>query len=426
MHDTHLNRRVFVKAGGLALVSLGLDPLFLTRAAYALHHNGNRAGARKTLICVFQRGAVDGLNMIVPHGDSIYYEERPAIAVPRPGKEGGALDLDGHFGLHPALGSLLPLYRDGSLSVVHAVGSPAPTRSHFDAQDFMESGTPGRKGTPDGWLGRCLEHEHEHEDTPFRGVALGPHLPLSLRGTQSALAVEDLQSFGVGGPAGRSRGGDRIASAFEELYRGSASGIVATSSEEAFEAARMLRDADVGRLSPDRGADYPRTPFGQAMRQLAQLIKSDLGLEIGFADVGGWDTHVNQGASEGQLAFRLGDFGNSLAAFATDLGPRMADVMVLTMSEFGRTIRENGSHGTDHGRATAMMVMGAGTNGGKVLGRWPSLDPEQRIDGRDLAVTTDFRDLFSEVVARHLGATDLPAIFPGFAPDATRWVGAVR
>lgn len=423
MGNTSIDRRVFVKAGGLALVSLGLDPIFLTRAAYAVRRGDGPADRKKTLICVFQRGAVDGLTMVVPHGDRFYYADRPGIAVPRPGQGGGALELDGHFGLHPALAGLLPYYRDGSLAIVHAVGSPTPSRSHFDAQDFMESGTPGVKSTRDGWLNRYMAHADDHEDTPFRGVAMGSQLPRALLGTAAALAIQDLRTFGIRAPGGA---GDRITAAFEELYGGSASGMVASSAEEGFEAIRMLRSANSTGRDPGNGARYPGGEFGSQMRQLAQLIKSDIGLEIGFASVGGWDTHANQGASQGQLATRLRQFGDTLAAFARDLGPRMADVVVLTMSEFGRTVAENGNRGTDHGRATAMLVLGGNANGGKVLGRWPTLDPERRADGRDLAVTTDFRDLFGEILVKHLGAASLAQVFPGYGGSVDRWVGAMR
>ena len=424
MDPVRIDRRVFMKAGGMALISLGLDPVFITRAAYAVKKRDNASNRQKTLVCIFQRGAVDGLSMVVPHGDAFYYRERPRIAVPPPGREGGALDLDGYFGLHPGLEALKPLFKDGSLGFIHAVGSPESTRSHFDAQDYMESGTPGVKSTRDGWLNRFLVHSREHIETPFRGVAMGPQLPRSLRGSAPALAIQNLQSFGI--RSGRPVTRDRLTAAFEELYQASSTGLMASSSREAFEAVRMLREANVSRYRPANGAEYPGGRFGNAMRQVAQLIRSNLGVEIAFADVGGWDTHVNQGTSQGQLAFRLSDFGNTLAAFAQDLGERMADVVVLTMSEFGRTVGENGNVGTDHGHATAMVVMGGDTNGGKVLGNWPTLDPERRFERRDLAVTTDFRDLFGEVLIRHLGSADLSAIFPGYRSDANRWVGALR
>jgi uncharacterized protein (DUF1501 family) len=411
--DGGMDRRVFVKAGGLALVALGLDPIFLTRAAYATTRGLGAANGKKTLVCIFQRGAVDGLNMVVPHGDPFYYRERPRIAIPRPGAEGGALDLDGHFGLHPALQPLEPLYRSGTLAIVHAVGSPDHTRSHFDAQDYMESGTPGIKSTRDGWLNRVLQTQHalEHRETPFRGVALGQELPRALRGAAPALAIDNLQAFGLRAPEPAR---DRLTAAFEELYQGSATGLVASSSAEAFEAVRMLKSVNPGQYAPANGAEYPRGPLASSLRQIAQLITADLGVEIAFADVGGWDTHVNQGASEGQLAQHLAEFGQALAAFSRDVGERMRDVVVLTMSEFGRTVAENGTAGTDHGHATAMFVLGGDVRGGKVYGAWPTLDPAQRFEGRDLAVTTDFRDLFADVLAGHLGAADLRTVFPGY------------
>ncbi len=422
--DHRLTRRVFVKAGALSLVSLGFDPLFLGRAAYAQQAPGRGPGA-KTLVCIFQRGAVDGLSMVVPCFEDWYYRERSRIVVPRPGSGPGAgLDLDGRFALHPRLEALKPLYDAGQLAIVHAVGSPDPSRSHFDAQDFMESGTPGVKTTDDGWLNRCLQHDREHRDTPFRGVAMGPELPRSLQGSAPALAVGDLQAFGIraGPPAVR----DKLTAAFEELWSGQESGIVASTAAESFEAVRMLRAANPAQYLPANGAVYPPGPFGHALLQVAQLIKSDLGVEILFVDVGGWDTHVNQGAGEGgQLAGRLQDFAGSLAALARDLGERMADVVVLTMSEFGRTVRENGTAGTDHGHATAMFALGGGVRGGRVVGTWPGLAPEQRYEQRDLAVTTDFRDLFAEVVDRHLGVQQLDAVFPGFATSPERYPGVL-
>jgi len=223
-------------------------------------------------------------------------------------------------------------------------------------------------------------------------------------------------------PAGR----DRLTRAFEELYAGSATGLLSTSSREAFEAVQTLKRLDPAQYRPADGVDYPRGRLGKALLEIAQLIKADVGLQVAFADATGWDTHVNQGASEGQLAARLDELGLALAAFARDLGARMRDVVVCTMSEFGRTVRENGNSGTDHGHATAMLVLGGPVNGGNMLGKWPGLDPAQRFEGRDVAVTTDFRDLFAELVSRHLGARDLGAIFPGFTADQARFPGVIR
>lgn len=413
-----ISRRAFMRGGALALVSFGLDPLFLDRAAYAVPPLRHGLARGKTLVCLFQRGAVDGLSMVVPHGDPAYYRDRPRIAIPR----AAVHDLDGHFGLHPRLAGLLPWWSAGSLAIVHAVGSPDPTRSHFDAQDYMESGTPGRKSTADGWGNRYCRHHAEHTDTPFRAVAFGPQLPRTLAGSAPALAIDDLRTFGV---QARPGGQDRLSRAFEALYEGSATGLLATSSHEGFEAIRMLREADPARSAPANGVQYPPGRLGQSLRQVAQLIRGDLGLELAFADVGGWDTHVNQGADQGQLGQRLDELGSALTAFATDLGEKLADVVVLTMSEFGRTVRENGTAGTDHGRGTAMMVLGGGVRGGRVLGRWPGLAPEQLEDGRDLAVTTDFRDLFAEILTSHLGARDLAAVFPGHQVSPDRFPGVM-
>jgi uncharacterized protein (DUF1501 family) len=401
------------------LVSYGLDPLFLDRAAYALTRRTAAPPSRRTLVCLFQRGAVDGLSMIVPHGEAEYYQERPRIAIPRQ----SLVDLDGHFGLHPQLAPLKPFWDAGSLTAIHAVGSPDATRSHFDAQDYMESGTPGVKSTSDGWANRYCQHAEEHRDTPFRAVAFGPQLPRLLAGSAPSLAIDDLRSFGLRVPGATQ---DKLTRAFESLYQGGATGLLASSAEESFEAIRMLKTANPTGLSPEHGAQYPRGKLGESLQQIAQLIKADLGVEIAFADVSGWDTHVNQGNDQGQLAVRLTELGQALAAFATDLGERMADVCVLTMSEFGRTIRENGTNGTDHGHATAMLVLGGNVKGGRVAGKWPGLAPEARFEGRDVAVTTDFRDLFAEILTRHLGARDLSAVFPGYAVSESRFPGVLK
>ena len=413
-----LSRRAFLKAGGLAMVSYGLDPLFLARATYAQPGPAARSG--RVLVCLFQRGAVDGLSMLVPHGDAHYYKERPNIAIP----ESAAIDLDGRFALHPALAPLKPLWDARVLAPIHAIGSPDPTRSHFDAQDYMESGTPGVKATADGWLNRYCQHQREHDETPFRAVSFGPELPRILTGSAPSLAIGDLRAFGVRAANDATR--DRLTRAFEQLYETAPTGLLASSAQEGFEAANMLKKIEPERYVPEHGTSYPNGRFGQSLLQIAQLIKAGVGLEIAFADVGGWDTHVNQGSEQGQLAARLGDFANGLAAFAQDLGDRMNDVVVVTCSEFGRTIAENGSSGTDHGRATAMLVMGGPVKGGRVLGRWPGLAMEARFEGRDLAVTTDFRDLFAELLGRHLGAGSLEAVFPGHAIEPGRFVGALR
>jgi uncharacterized protein (DUF1501 family) len=400
------SRRVFMKNGGLALLSLGFAPAFLARTVEAAG-----AARRKILIAIFQRGAVDGLNMVVPFGEREYYAARPSIAIPKPNDPEGAVDLDGFFGLHPRLAPLKPLWDSHQLAIVHASGSPDGTRSHFDAQDYMETATPGVKSTQDGWLNRCL-HAREHASaTPFRAVALATQLPRSLQGLEPALAIGQIGQFGI--RAGQAT--DMLQASFESEYAAAADKVLNRTGGEAFDAVKMLKSADPSKYQPENGAEYPRSGYGEALRQIAQLVKADVGLEVAFAEAGGWDTHVNQGSSAGQLAARLDDFSRGIAALARDLGDRMGDVVILTMSEFGRAVAENGNRGTDHGHGNAMFIIGGqNVRGGKVYGRWPGLAREQRYDGRDLAVTTDFRSVFAEVVRGHLGVADTRGIFPGF------------
>jgi uncharacterized protein (DUF1501 family) len=408
-----------VKSGAVALVTMGLSPSFLRRTAMGMEPLARKG---KVLICLFQRGAADALNVVVPHGERAYYGLRPNIAIPQPlrGAAGArslpaaeaVIDLDGFFGLHPALAPLKPLWDSGLLAPVHAVGSPSTTRSHFDAQDYMESGTPDAKGTTDGWLNRYLATSGTCEQCaprPFRAVAMTPQTPRILEGAAPAVAMNSLDEFAV-----RSAGGDQIAR-LEALYRTGSADLVHGTGQEMFEAVKMLKAANPTQYAAQNGAEYPKSQFGQRLRQIAQLIKSGVGLEIAFADVGGWDTHVNQGGATGQLAQRLDDFAKSIAALSADLGDRMQDVVVLTMSEFGRMARQNGNGGTDHGHAGAMFVIGGPVHGRKVYGRWPGLEAEQLYEGRDLALTTDFRAVFSEIAAKHLGATNLGAMFPGFS-----------
>ena len=405
-----VSRRVFLKNGGLALVSLGFAPEFLARTVAA-------AGPtrRRVLVTVFQRGAVDGLNMVVPFGERDYYSSRPTIAIAPPGRDTQcALDLDGFFGLHPRLAPLKALYDARQLAIVHACGSPDGTRSHFDAQDYMETATPGVKSTPDGWLNRYL-HVKEHEaQTPFRAVALAPQLPRAMQGLAPALAIGQIDRFGI--RAGQAS--DMLQSSFESEYAAAADRVLHSTGREAFEAIRMLKQADPSRYTPENGAEYPRSAYGDALRQIAQLVKAEVGLEIAFAESGNWDHHVNEGAAIGQLAVRLDDFARGIAALVRDLGDRMQDVVILTMSEFGRAVAENGNRGTDHGHGNAMMVIGGSVRGGRVYGRWPGLAREQRYEGRDLAVTTDFRAVFDEVVRGHLGLTDTRTVFPRFKAPA--------
>ena len=407
-----ISRRIVIRNGGLALVSLAFAPSFLTRTVAAA-----ATARRKVLVAIFQRGAVDGLNMVVPYGEHDYYSSRPTIGIARPGSaDVSALDLDGFFAFHPRLAPLQKLYARRELAIVHACGSPDNTRSHFDAQDYMETGTPGRKSTPDGWLNRYLQAKRTEEHSSFRAVSLTQQLPRMLQGREEALAINQIGQFGI-------RGTDTMSASLESQYAGASDSVLGATGREAFDAIKTLRAAMPQKYQPANGAEYPRSPFGQSMLQIGQLVKSDLGLEVAFTEIGGWDNHVNQGGATGQLATRLDDFGRSIAALVTDLGDRMDDVVILTMSEFGRAVAENGNRGTDHGHGNAMMAIGGAVKGGKVYGKWPGLKAEQRYERRDLAVTTDFRDVFAEVVVRHLGINDPAPIFPGYSIKPANFPG---
>jgi uncharacterized protein (DUF1501 family) len=418
-------RRAFMRGGALSVLGIGLGgvPRFLVRTATAQ----GTPSRSKVLIAVFQRGAVDGLSMVVPHGDPDYYSARGAIAIARPagGQSDTTVDLDGFFGLHPAMSPLKPLWDARRLAVVHACGSPDITRSHFDAQDYMESGTPGVKSTADGWLARGLHAIPRASASPFRAVAMGPQLPRVLRGEAGAVAMGSLADFDVKGEQGAPTGAVDARRGFESMYEQGVRDLLYGTGRETFEAVKMLKAAAPQRLAPANGAQYPRGRFGESLKQIAQLIRADVGVEVAFTDVGGWDTHAGQGNERGQLANRLSDFAQGLAALERDLGDRMDDVVVLTMSEFGRTVRENGNRGTDHGHATAMVVLGGPIRGGAVYGRWPGLRRDQLFEGRDLAVTTDFRALFAEVAQRHLGVAPTTPLFPGFAVKTSGFPGVL-
>jgi uncharacterized protein (DUF1501 family) len=417
-----VTRRFFLKSSGLTLASFAATPTFLKRTAFSQTPIAGKD--HPIIIAIFQRGAADGVSMVVPFGDRSYASVRPQIAIPEPktGNAEAAIDLDGFFGLHPALGPFKSIYEDGHLAIVHAVGSPDNTRSHFDAQDYMESGTPGRKGTTDGWLNRYMQVKEEADASPFRAVAFSANTPRSLLGSASAIAMTNIADFGV--RAGQ--GNNQVAQSFEALYAQANNDMLHGTGKEAFEAVKMLKKASPQQYAAANGANYPRSPFGQNLLQIAQLIKADIGLEIAFADRGGWDTHANQGSSRGQLANQLQDFGQGIAALYKDLGDRMRNIVILTMTEFGRTIRQNGSGGTDHGHASCLFALGGPVKGGKVYGKWPGLASEQLYEGRDLALTTDFRDIFAEIAVRHMGARKPDMIFPGFNPSSANFRGFIR
>jgi len=428
------SRRLFLKNGGVALAAIGASSLWkpgmFGRMALAAD-KVRRANARKVLICVFQRGAADGLSMVVPHGDPYYYKYRQEIALARPTRSvvaESALDLDGFFALHPAMDAFLPLYKAGHLAVVHACGSHNSSRSHFDMQDFMESGVSDDKSVSTGWLNRMLKAKSkagaEADATSFRAVAMTPLVPRTLQGDVEALAIRDLATFGVtaSGTPGN------IAAGFEGMYDSAVDGVLHGTGKESFGAIAMLKKANPSQYAPANKATYPQGPFGRAMLQVAQLIKADVGLEVAFVELDGWDTHNNQGAANGQLAGRLHDLSRGIAALHTDLGDRMSDVLLLTMSEFGRAARQNGNRGTDHGHGTCFFALGGEVKGGRVLGQWPGLAPEKLFEQRDLAVTTDYRAVLAEVCAKHFGAKveQLSGVFPTYRVNERDFPGICK
>ena len=428
----NVNRRVFLKQGALAYVCMGMGPFwgpnFLRQTAFAAEL-GSSTADNKILICIFQRGAVDGLSMVVPYGDPYYYQARSDISIAQPSQVAGAtgaLDLDGYFGLNPALAPLLPLYKQGHLAAIQACGSPNASRSHFESQDLMESGVDENVGVQDGWLNRLLGAcpEDAAKKTAFRAVATTSVIPRSLQGEQDTLAIRDLDTFGLAGDiAVPLSGPSGTANGFESMYGAAVDTVLHGTARESFDAMDLLKKAQATATQPANGAVYPQSTFGKNLKQIAQLIKANVGLQVAFADIDGWDTHANQGNAKGQLATRLGGFAQALAALHQDLGDRMADVVVVTMSEFGRAVHQNGNRGTDHGHGTCFFTMGGSIKGGRVYGDWPTLAPDKLFQNRDLAITTDFRDVFAEICSRHFAVpgTAMPQLFPQYAIDPQRY-----
>jgi len=383
------------------------------RSAWAaVTPDGSAPPSRKKMVVVFLRGAVDGLSVVAPYAEPDYARFRPTIALPAPGQTDGLLDLDGHFGLHPALAPLMPIWTSGKLAFVHASGSPDPTRSHFDAQDYMESGTPGRKSTSDGWMNRLLG-ELPGKPSPTRGLAVGPVLPRIYMGPVPVASI----AAGQGATRPTILDQPRVADAFGKLYDGDDA--TSRTFRESLEARReVLASLDPGasekeQMAADNGAPLPNG-FPDDAARLARLMRNDANVQLAFVALGGWDTHAGQGAARGQLANRLTPLGAGLATFADRLGPMFDDTVVIVMSEFGRTARENGNRGTDHGHGNAMWAMGGPIDGGKVHGRWPGIDEASLHENRDLAITTDFRDVIAQVAERHLKLPDaqLDQLFP--------------
>lgn len=407
------SRRAFLKAGGLALFGVGVGgvPTFLAKAADSQKLVGPYKKP-KVLVCIFQRGAMDGLMAVTPFTDEYLRAARPTLfmSAAKNGNNNPLIDLNGQFGLHPAMSAFEPLFREKRLAIVHGVGSPNNTRSHFDAQDYMESGTPFNKGTSSGWLNRAAGLLG-HDATPFRAVSLTSSLPRSFYGDNAAIAINDLRDFAIQ-MKGNPMAANTAAKSFEDLYDQTSSSLLKETGKESFDAVKMLQKTNVNNYTPANNAQYPNSALGNSLKQVAQLIKMNVGLEVAFAESGGWDTHFNQGAATGIFARNVNDLSSAITAFWTDLEAYQDDVTVMTMTEFGRTVKQNGTGGTDHGRASCLFVLGNDVNGGLVHGNVKPLAVENLEDGRDLAVTTDFRSVFSEIADKHLRINNDAVLFP--------------
>lgn len=390
-------------------VGAALVPALLPARAFAAD------GGTQRLVVVMLRGAVDGLSVVIPYREAAYYAARPTIAIAKPGSPGGGLALDDEFALHPALPALLPLWRDKQLAFVHAAGSPDPTRSHFDAQLFIENGTPGNRTTPYGWMNRLLA-ALPGTHSSAEALAVGPTVPQILRGP---LPIADVA---LGPAAARRLPIDLpvIAQSFDRLYAGQGA------QSRAYRDGRKARDELLADLADEPpGSDDPVPPgtpgayaFPAQATRLARLLVSDRRIRLAFLSLVGWDTHVDQGDATGQLASRLRPLGDGLATLAKGLGQEWANTVVVVVSEFGRTVRENGGAGTDHGHGNAIWVLGGRVRGGRIYGTWPGLAAAALYQGRDLAVTTDYRAVLASILARHLHLPDraLDAVFPELPP----------
>lgn len=428
----HLTRRYFLQSTGAALTYLGVAPAIGSAGLLGIRPRAVHAG--RTLVCIFLRGGADGLNLVVPHAEDHYYSLRRSLAVPRPGTAAGeagagAIDLDGRFGLNPRLSALKPLFDDGLAVAAHAVGYDRNTRSHFEEQDTWETGVAGNTINSDGWLNRHLATSTGKDGAVLRAVSIGDTLPRIMQGKASAFAVRGLDDLTL--PASRRVDPKTVAAALEHAYGVAQSGehaaaqdLLAQTAGTTLEGLDQLRAVTSQEYKP--AAEYPRTPLGDKLRQVARLIKADLGLEVVEVSLGGWDTHQYQGrggtGTFGDLSQQLGD---AVAAFARDLGDRMNDVLVATLTDFGRTAAENGTGGTDHGWANCMFLVGGAVQRGhaaarasgdssprKVVAKWPGLAPDQLHERRDLLHTTDFRDVLGEVVSSFLGNDNIKAVLP--------------
>ena len=412
-----------MKSGAMALFATGIAggiPSFIAKAANSVKSN-YLFKKNKTLVCIFQRGAMDGLMAVSPYTDPNLKIMRPTLYMSPAQTEGKQFDLDGRFGLHPSFESLYPYFGENRMAIVHGVGSPNTTRSHFDAQDYMESGTPFSKGTPSGWLNRAVGLMG-HDATPFRAVSLTSAMPRSLYGDNEAVAINNLQDFTIQ-MRGNPMAANMAAGSFEELYDQTSNNILNKAGKESFDALKMLNVNNIKNYQPTAGVVYPNSPLGNSLKQIAVLIKMNIGVEVAFAESGGWDTHFNQGAANGTFARNARDFSDSIAAFWKDLAAYQDDVTIMTMTEFGRTAAQNGTGGTDHGRASCLFVLGNDVKGGKVYQNIGSLAKDSLEDGRDLPVSTDFRAVFSSVANGHLQINNNAVLFPKWEGNG---VGVMR
>ncbi len=406
------SRRAFMRSGAMALFATGIAggiPAFITRAAAAALPPAPYK-KNKVLVCIFQRGAMDGLMAVTPFTDMELKNARPTLFMDPTNGAGKLFDLDGQFGLHPGFASLQPFFADKRLAIAHGVGSPNNTRSHFDAQDYMESGTPFSKSTSSGWLNRAVGLMG-HDASPFRAVSITGALPRSLYGNEEALAISNLEDFALQ-TKGNPMAANLTAGSFEELYEQTSNRLLNRAGKESFEAMKMLNPNDIKNYKPLAGVVYPNSPLGNSLKQIAMLIKMNIGLEVAFAESGGWDTHFNQGTLNGVFARNVRDFSDSIAAFWNDMSAYQDDVTLMTMTEFGRTVAQNGTGGTDHGRASCSFILGNAVQGGKVYHQIGSLAKDQLENQRDLPVTTDFRSVFSGVANKHLGINKNGVLFP--------------
>ena len=410
--DTKLSRRDFIKMATISVGGFALAPAlpsWIPRMAFApqgVEPQGD------LLVCIFQRGGMDGLNAVIPHGDADYYHLRSqlAIAEPSSGNDKTGIDLDGFFGLHPSLRPFKDLWDEKALAVVHAVGSPDPTHSHFDAMDYMERGTPGEKTIATGWIGRHLQTAPWQNTSPFRAIGMGGIMQASLRGPIPVTTLQSIADFHLQGDVNQL---SEIRQRLDSLYGLGSS--LDNAAKDTFNAVDLLSKVNISNYTPSGGAQYPQTEYGMALQQVAQIAKADIGLEVACVDIGGWDTHNAEGATDGDLPKLLDELSSGLAALYKDMGERAKKMTVVTMSEFGRRAHENGSGGTDHGHGNCMFVLGGGINGGKVYGQWPGLAADKLYGPGDLNVTTDYRDVLGEIVQKRLKNTQMSQVFPDYA-----------